>query len=79
MNYAGCMTALTAHKSDLSALVTRADLKAELANFATKSDLLGTKNELNFSLRDLESRMTIKMGTMIFALGGFLLVVKFLG
>jgi hypothetical protein len=62
----------TVRHADLSDLVTHADLKAELANFATKKDL-------EFSIRDLESRMTIKMGTMIFALGGFLLAVKFLG
>jgi hypothetical protein len=52
----------SAHKSELSGLVTRADLKAELSGFATKSDL-----------RELELRMTIKLGTMILGMTGLII------
>lgn len=44
---------------DLSQVVQHTDLKTELANFATKSDL-----------RELELRMTIKLGAMMFAVSG---------
>ncbi len=38
-------------------------------------DALVTKNYLDVRLRDLEQRMTIRMGTMLFAVAGLQLVV----
>ena len=58
-------------------LATKSDLR-EL-QLATSNDLkelqMSTKNDL----RELELRTTIRMGTMIIALGGFLTAIKFFG
>jgi hypothetical protein len=42
---------------------------------ATKADI----THLEGSLRELEQRLTIKMGTIAVALGGFLVAIKYLG
>lgn len=43
---------------------------------ATKSDLVGLENSLEAKIRELELRMTIKTGTMVFALGGLMVGLK---
>lgn len=42
--------------------------KLDLSNVASKADIKNLENKLEFKLNDLESRLTIKMGTML-ALG----------
>jgi hypothetical protein len=54
------------HEKEI-ALIQR-DIAEIKATMATKADL-----------RDLESRMTIRLGSMIMALGGVLIAIKFMG
>ena len=46
---------------------------------ATRRDLDDLKRDLEHRFETLESRLTIKMGAIAVALGGFLSVVKFFG
>ena len=48
-----------------------------ISDLATKGDLTALRSELKSEIRELELRLTIKMGAMSFALGGVLLAVKF--
>ncbi len=41
-------------------------------------DRIVTREYLELRLSELESRLTLRMGAMIFTLGGFLVAVKFL-
>jgi hypothetical protein len=50
-----------------------------IGELATKSELMSAKTELKNDIVQLEQRMTIKIGTMLFMLGGVLIAVKFLG
>lgn len=45
------------------------------STLATKGDIDGLKAEL----RELELRLKLQIGTMIFALGGVLIAIKYLG
>ncbi len=54
---------------DTSELATRADI------LTVKSDIKDVRNEM----REMELRLKLQIGGMIFALGGVLLAVKFLG
>jgi hypothetical protein len=42
---------------------------------ATKSDI----GDVKASMREMELRLTVKMGAMLIALGGFLAAIKFFG
>lgn len=46
---------------------------------ATKGDILALQNELRSEIRELELRMTIRLGGMIVALGGILIAVRYFG
>lgn len=71
------------------------ELRINGDNIATREDILTHERELSLiqqdiasiksematkhDLKELELRMTIKLGAMIMALGGILIAVKFLG
>lgn len=42
-------------------------------------DHLTTREQLDTRLRELELRLTVKIGAMVMALGGFLLAIKYWG
>jgi CxxC motif-containing protein (DUF1111 family) len=50
----------------------------EGAELATKSDLRTESFSIKSEMREMELRLTIKMGAMIFTLGGVLVAIKFL-
>ena len=54
-----------ANQTDDSHLATRGEMKSEFAL-------------LRSEMRELESRMMIRIGTMIFTLGGVLIAIKYL-
>jgi hypothetical protein len=53
----------------------KASKDADFSHLATKEDI----NTLRSEMREIELRLTIKLGAMVFALGGFLIAVKYLG
>ena len=57
--------------------VFKSELKSDLKSLESKLDL--KISEVKSDIRELEACITVKVGTMIFALAGFLLAIKFLG
>ncbi len=50
----------------------------DVSHLVTKDELKATESSINATIRELELRMTIRLGAMIMALGGVLIAVKFL-
>ena len=54
----------------------------DLESFATKEDIRSIKADIDLlkgEMREMELRLKLHLGAMIFALGGVLVAVKFLG
>lgn len=58
---------------DLSHLATRDELQTEIAKLATKEELKYEIALVRADMRDLENRMTIKLGGMLVVITGILL------
>lgn len=66
-------------RRDLEAKIEQVRLDLEAKVEQVRLELDKTKTTLEASIRESELRVTIRLGTMIFALGGILLAVKFFG
>lgn len=52
---------------------------ADLSRLATKDDLSATEARLKAEIEILRRDLTIRLGGMVFVLGGFLAAIKFFG
>ncbi|KJV07443.1 hypothetical protein VZ95_05895 [Elstera litoralis] len=67
-------------KADIAKCATKDELKAEVAKLATKEELKYEIALVRADMRDLENRMTIKLGAMLVVMTGILLTaVRYFG
>lgn len=51
----------------------------DVSDLSTKAELREVESRLTSAMRELELRMTIRLGGMIVALGGLLVAIKYFG